>query len=87
MFDVVIDYLFLLLDVKLIIGYCVSNFEEEVIVKVDDLVEFVVLVFKVMIDFYVGKLIFFCVYLGIMIFGLYVKNFIKGKCECVGCLL
>lgn len=52
-----------------------------------DNVFFLVLVFKVMMDFYVGKLIFFCVYSGVLSSGLYIKNFIKGKCECVGCIL
>lgn len=86
MLDVVIDYFLFLLDVFVIKGILL-DIDEEVECKFSDEELFVVLVFKIMIDFYVGKLMFFCVYFGVLNFGLYVKNLIKGKCECVGCIL
>lgn len=59
--DVVVDYLLLLFDVKL---YKVIDFEieEEVDLIVGDDKLFVVLVFKVVIDLFVGCLIFIWVY-------------------------
>lgn len=46
---------------------------------------FFVLVFKVMIDLFVGLFIFIRVYFGIIEFGFYAYNFVKGKKECIGC--
>lgn len=68
--DVVIDYLFLLFDILLVFGYILEGVE--VYCYVDDEELFIVLVFKVMIDLFVGKLIFFRVYLGKIKSGLYV---------------
>lgn len=69
--DVVFDYLLLLLDILVIKGID-FKIDEEVECFVDDSVFFLVLVFKVMIDLFVGCLIFFCVYFGVLKLGLYV---------------
>lgn len=85
-FDVVVDYLFSLFEVLFIKGIYEDG---EIVIEffVDFEGKFVVLVFKIMVDFYVGCLIFVCIYLGILILGSYVYNVFKDKCECVGCLL
>lgn len=86
MLDVVFDYLLFLLDIDVIKGIDIK-IDEEIICLVDDEVFFVLLVFKVMIDLFVGCLIFFCVYFGVFESGLYVLNVLKGKKECIGCIL
>lgn len=40
-----------------------------------------------MIDFYVGQLIFICVYFGMLKKGDVVWNLVKGKKECIGCIV
>lgn len=84
MFDVVLDYLLFLVDVKLFVVYDEEGNVIELIVGDDKL--FVVLVFKIVIDLFVGCLIFLWVYIGFFKFGFYVLNVIKGKCEWIGCL-
>lgn len=86
MFDVVIDYFLSLFDIFVIKGINFDIDEEEICFVLDEEL-FVVFVFKIMIDFFVGCLIFFCVYLGVFNLGLYVLNIFKGKCECIGCIL
>lgn len=83
-FDVVIDYLFVFVDVFFIQGVFFDG--SEVVCLFDDSVFFSVFVFKVMVDFY-GKFIFVWMYFGIFEKGSYVFNFIKGEKECIFCLV
>lgn len=75
MFDVVIDYLLVLIDILVIKGINEDEIEGECYVSDEEL--FVLLVFKIVIDLFVGNLIFFCVYLGVINFGDIVYNFVK----------
>lgn len=84
MLDVVVDYLLLLLDVLLVIGYVFVKEDEEVVCKVIIDEFFVVLVFKIVIYLFFGKFIYIWVYLGIVELGSQVINVIKGKKEWLG---
>lgn len=85
MLDVVVELMFLLVDILLVSG--IDEDGNEVSCKVDDNEKFLVLVFKLMIDFYVGQLIFVCVYFGVLSKGDSVYNLICGKKECIGCIV
>lgn len=87
MLDGVIQLLLLLVDVLDVKGVDVDDDIVEMICKLDDKVLFLLLVFKIIIDLFVGVLIFFCVYLGILNGGDIVLNLVKGKKECIGCIL
>lgn len=81
MFNVVIDYLLSLLDVLVYMGFKLGDESEEcnIVCFVDDVQLFVGFVFKIMNDFFVGLFIFVCIYLGVMIKGGLMLNFIKDK--------
>lgn len=84
--DFVVEFLLVLDEVKVICGEVDEDGIEE-FCFVDDEVLFVVLVFKIVIDLFVGILMFFWVYFGKLEFGNVVFNFVKGKKECVGCMV
>lgn len=87
MLDVVIDYLLFLVDVFVINGILDDGKDILVECYVSDDELFFVLVFKIVIDLFVGNLIFFCVYFGVVNFGDIVLNFVKVVCECFGCIV
>lgn len=84
--DAVVDYLPSPLDVPSIKGKLVST-GEEVIRKPSDKEPFSALAFKIMTDPYVGKLIFFRVYSGVLNSGSTILNATKSKKERIGRLL
>lgn len=65
MLDVVIEFLLLFIEVKVIEGVFDDKVEIKVICEVFDEVLFFVFVFKIMNDKFVGNLIFVCVYFGV----------------------
>lgn len=67
--------MFLLIDVLVIKGF--DDNDNEVECYVDDNELFVVLVFKIVIDLFVGILMFMCVYFGVVNLGDVVYNFVK----------
>lgn len=75
----------MLIDILVIKGILVDGEEVERYFFDEEL--FFVLVFKIMIDLFVGKLVFFRVYFGILELGFYVLNVIKNKRERIGCIL
>lgn len=75
------------IEVKVIIGVFDDKDEIEVECYLSDDELFLVLVFKIVIDLFVGMLIFFCCYLGVVNMGDIVYNLVKGKCECFGCIV
>lgn len=81
--DVVVDYLLLLVDIAVVKGF-LFDIGEEIERKISEDELFCVLVFKIMFDLYVGKLIFLRVYFGVFYVGFYVYNLIKNKKERVG---
>lgn len=85
MLDAVIDYLPAPTDVAHIRGTLEDGTEVER--KSSDDEPFSALAFKIMTDPYVGKLIFFRVYSGILKSGSYVLNSTKGKRERIGRIL
>lgn len=68
-------------------GCDVDNFDILVDRKFSDDEFFFGLVFKIMNDFFVGFLIFVCIYFGMFVVGMYVLNLNKGKKECIGWFL
>jgi len=83
--DAVIDYLPSPIDVPPIIGSCLKGNEIERIPKDDG--RLAALVFKVVTDKHVGKLVYVRVYSGSLSAGSYVKNTTKDKKQRVGRLL
>lgn len=73
-----------LIDVVMVEGRDFKNFDVLIDREMLDDVFFVVFVFKVMIDLFVGRLIFFRVYFGFVEKGVIVFNLIKGKKERMG---
>ncbi len=84
--DAVVDYLPSPLDVPSIKGVLKSTGEEIERHPSDD-EPFSALAFKVMVDPFVGKLVFFRVYSGVLKSGSYVYNATKGKRERIGRIL
>lgn len=71
----VIEFLLLLIDVFVIKG--IDDWENSVECYVDDNELFFLFVFKIVIDFFVGLLIFICVYFGVVNLGDVVYNLVK----------
>ncbi len=86
MLDAVVDYLPSPVDVPSIKGTLKSTGEETERHPSDD-EPFSALAFKVMVDPFVGKLVFFRVYSGVLKSGSYVYNATKGKRERIGRIL
>ena len=84
--DAVVDYLPSPLDVPPVVGISKNN-EKEVERKPSDDEPFAALAFKVMVDPFVGRLVFFRVYSGSIKAGSYVYNATKGKRERIGRIL
>ncbi len=84
--DAVVDYLPSPLDVPSIKGVLKST-DAEVERHPSDDEPFSALAFKVMVDPFVGKLVFFRVYSGVLKSGSYVFNATKGKRERIGRIL
>ena len=84
--DAVVEYLPSPLDVPSITGTLKSTGEEVQRHPSDD-EPFAALAFKVMVDPFVGKLVFFRVYSGVLKSGSYVYNATKGKRERIGRIL
>ena len=84
--DAVVDYLPSPVDVPSIKGTLKSTGEEIERHPSDD-EPFAALAFKVMVDPFVGKLVFFRVYSGVLKSGSYVYNATKGKRERIGRIL
>ena len=84
--DAVVDYLPSPVDVPSIKGTLKSKGEEIERHPSDD-EPFAALAFKVMVDPFVGKLVFFRVYSGVLKSGSYVYNATKGKRERIGRIL
>lgn len=85
--DAVVDYMPSPLDVKAIQGKDHKDPEKQIERKSSDDEPFAALAFKVMADPYVGKLVFFRVYSGVLKSGSYVFNSSKDKKERIGRLL
>jgi elongation factor G len=85
--DAVVDYMPSPLDVKAIQGKEYKDPEKPIERKASDDEPFAALAFKVMADPYVGKLVFFRVYSGVLKSGSYVFNSSKDKKERIGRLL
>ncbi|MBR5752073.1 MAG: elongation factor G, partial [Clostridia bacterium] len=86
MLDAVVDYLPSPLDVPSIKGTLKST-GAEIERHPSDSEPFAALAFKVMVDPFVGKLVFFRVYSGVLKSGSYVYNATKGKRERIGRIL
>ena len=84
--DAVVDYLPSPLDVPAVKGTNKDG-DEEVERHPSDSEPFAALAFKVMVDQFVGKLVFFRVYSGTLKSGSYVYNATKGKRERIGRIL
>lgn len=84
--DAVVDYLPSPLDLPAVSG-TEPETEVELMREPSDEDEFAALAFKVMVDPYVGKLVFFRVYSGVLKTGTYVYNSSKGKRERIGRVL
>ena len=84
--DAVVDYLPSPVDVPSIKGVLKST-GEEIVRHPSDSEPFAALAFKVMVDPFVGKLVFFRVYSGVLKSGSYVYNATKGKRERIGRIL
>ena len=85
MLDAVVDYMPSPIDVPAIRG--VDESEKEITRKSDDNEPFAALGFKIMTDPYVGQLVFFRVYSGVLNSGDTVYNPVKGKKERIGRIL
>jgi elongation factor G len=85
MLDAVIEYLPAPTDIPPVKG--LDENEQPVVRKADDSEKFAALAFKIMTDPFVGQLIFFRVYSGVVNSGDTVYNPIKGKKERIGRLL
>jgi elongation factor G len=85
MLDAVVEFLPSPLDIPPVTG--TDDHERPVQRKADDSEKFAALAFKIMTDPYVGQLIFFRVYSGVINSGDTIYNPIKGKKERVGRLL
>jgi elongation factor G len=84
MLDGVIAYLPSPLDVPTIVGVNPSNLEEKIEVHPSDTDPFTGLAFKVATDPFVGKLVFFRVYSGVLTAGSYILNSSTGEKERIG---
>ncbi len=82
--DAVVAYLPSPMDKPGIIAMDVDNIEEKVDIKISDTEPFVGLAFKIATDPFVGKLIFFRVYSGVLKAGTYVVNTSTGEKERIG---
>ena len=85
--DAVIDYLPSPLDIPATIGMDPDDEEAEIIVKTSDQEKFVALAFKLWADKFVGKLIFFRVYSGVVKKGDMIYNPRTRRSERVGRLI
>ena len=85
MLDAVIQYLFLSIDIPLVVG--VDDDEKEVVRYAKDDEKFSALAFKLMTDPFVGQLTFIRVYSGVLESGSTVLNSVKGKKERIGRIL
>ena len=85
--DAVVDFMPNPLDVPAIKGIADDAEETEVVRKSDDNEPFAALGFKIATDPFVGQLVFFRVYSGVMKSGDTVYNPVKGKKERIGRLL
>ena len=85
MLDAVVDYMPSPIDVPAIRG--VDESEKEITRKSDDNEPFSALGFKIMTDPFVGQLVFFRVYSGVLNSGDTVYNPVKGKKERIGRIL
>ncbi len=85
MLDAVIDYMPAPTDIPPVQG--VDEYDEPAERKADDSEKFSALAFKIMTDPFVGQLIFFRVYSGVVNSGDTIYNPIKGKKERIGRLL
>ncbi|NLM44485.1 MAG: elongation factor G [Clostridiales bacterium] len=81
--DAIVDYLPSPLDIPPVEGTNIEG-SEKLIRKADDNEPFSALAFKIMVDPYVGKLVFFRVYSGKIESGSYIYNSTKGKRERLG---
>jgi elongation factor G len=81
MLDAIVDYLPAPTDIPPVKGHAVDNEEAIIERKASDDEPFTALAFKVMTDPYVGKLIFFRVYAGMLASGSYVLNSTTGERE------
>ena len=82
--DGIVDYLPSPLDIPPVTG---MDGDEEVVREASDDEPFSALAFKIMVDPYVGKLVFFRVYSGVLTSGSYVYNTAKGKRERIARIL
>jgi elongation factor G len=85
--DAVVDYLPSPLDIPSAIGMDPDNHEQQIEVKTSDHEKFVALAFKLWADKYVGKLVFFRVYSGVIKKGDTVYNPRTRRSERVGRLI
>ena len=85
--DAVVDFMPNPLDVPAIRGIADDADETEVVRKSDDNEPFAALGFKIATDPFVGQLVFFRVYSGVMKSGDTVYNSVKGKKERIGRIL
>ncbi len=87
MLDAVIDYLPSPKEKQAIVGHLDDKAETEVQCPADDAAPFAALAFKIATDPFVGQLVYFRVYSGVLNSGDSVYNPVKGKKERVGRLL
>ncbi len=85
--DAVVDYLPSPLDVPAITGVASLEDDTEMVRQSDDKEPFAALGFKIMTDPFLGQLVFFRVYSGVLKTGDMVYNSVKGKKERIGRLL
>ena len=87
MLDAVCDYLPSPVEVPELKGFDPDDEEKTIIRKPDDSEPFTALAFKIATDPYVGKLVFFRVYSGVLKSGSYVYNSSSDKKERIGRIL
>src|SRR3989339_1536795 len=87
MLDAVCDYLPSPVEVPEVKGFDPDDEEKTIIRKPDDSEPFTALAFKIATDPYVGKLVFFRVYSGVLKSGSYVYNSSSDKKERIGRIL
>lgn len=85
--DAVIQFLPSPLDIKAIMGHDANDPEKVIKRASSDDEPFSALAFKIMSDPFVGKLVFFRVYSGVLSSGSYIYNSVKGKKERIGRIL